>query len=973
MKTRIGYVLIMLSGILLSSFAGANAQEIDSPQQSLKGDAAIESLKRTGRYDSLVDAYQESRRRDERTEGAIGTQVFAQTAAFFPADIDINDNDVAGSSIAISGNTVVMGSPGFGEALSDQGAVYIFVRSGTTWAQQAMLKAPDAGAGDLFGRSVDIDGDTVIVGSPLHDVQGHGDQGSAYIYVRSGTTWTLQAQIWADDGGGGEFFGNSVAISGDSVICGAPYDEVFADVNDSGSAYVFVRSGTIWAQQDRLEPFFNFNVAAGDNLGLSVAIDGDTAVAGAPFKDFNGVGDSGAAWVFRRTGTSWFEDEILFAGMDAGTGDQFGTSVAVSGDTIAVGVPRAVVGPNDNQGSVRIFVESGASWPLQAVLTAPSGGAAFDFFGSSVALDGDNLAVGAPGMDVTNTNQGAAFFFQRPGVGWQFRQRFTASSPAEQDEFGTSVAILGNFLAVGIPRADLTPFSRTNLGSGVVFRVLADAWTREDKETGEIADGNRLGSSVSIWEDRAVIGAPGDDFGGNTDQGSVYVFERSGSGWTQVDHFSGFGSAAGDNFGASVSLNGFWLAVGAPNDDVGANIDQGSVYLLNHVASGQYVPNLQLTASDGLPFDRMGSSVIMRDAPEPALKQVIAGAPSDDVGVNSDQGSAYIFTVNFQGSSEQGHLFASDGAAGDRFGTSVGISGNKAIVGADFDDAPNSNQGSAYIFTRSGTTWSQEQHLVDFGGASDDRFGVSVSIHEGTAVVGAFGDDVGNTNQGSVFVYTYNGSTWSLPVHLTAADGASGDQFGKSVSISGDLLIVGADFDDIGANASQGSAYIFERVGTTWTQKGKVTDSEGGANDHFGTSVDISGDKAVVGAPDSDAPFLPPPRTDGFHKTLSPTASNQGAGLLIANFLAPTAAGASVSGRVFANEFRGLQNAIVALTDPHGRAFSARTTSMGYFLFEGIPAGETYFLTVRAKGYAFSPRVVSVMGDLTEVDIFASP
>ncbi len=171
-------------------------------------------------------------------------------------------------------------------------------------------------------------------------------------------------------------------------------------------------------------------------------------------------------------------------------------------------------------------------------------------------------------------------------------------------------------------------------------------------------------------------------------------------------------------------------------------------------------------------------------------------------------------------------------------------------MGADGDDVgANANQGSAYVFTRSGTTWTEQAKLTASDGATDDYFGWAAAVSGDTVVVGAYHDDVGtNVDQGSVYVFTRSGSTWTQEATLTASDGAAHDYLGYSLAITGDTVVVGASGDDIGANADQGSAYTFVRSGTTWTERTKLTASDGAAHDRFGWSAEISGDTVAVGA-----------------------------------------------------------------------------------------------------------------------------
>lgn len=176
------------------------------------------------------------------------------------------------------------------------------------------------------------------------------------------------------------------------------------------------------------------------------------------------------------------------------------------------------------------------------------------------------------------------------------------------------------------------------------------------------------------------------------------------------------------------------------------------------------------------------------------------------------------------------------------------------MVGAPLDTVGGSrNQGSVYFFTRSGTVWTQRRRIVADGGAADDRFGTAVALSGDTLVVGADYDTVGtNTRQGSAYVFTPSGAGWAQRQQLTASDGAAGDRFGYSVALSADTLVVSAHDDKIGNNEEQGSAYVFTRFGnncnTCWVPQQKLTASDGAANDSFGLPVAISGDTVVVGA-----------------------------------------------------------------------------------------------------------------------------
>ena len=248
----------------------------------------------------------------------------------------------------------------------------------------------------------------------------------------------------------------------------------------------------------------------------------------------------------------------------------------------------------------------------------------------------------------------------------------------------------------------------------------------------------------------------------------------------------------------------------------------------------------KLLASDGAAWDEFGCSVSVSGD-----TAVVGAIYDDDNGYNS--GSAYVFVRSGSTWSEQAKLTASDGAADDYFGRSVSVSGDTAVVGALGDDDNGSASGSAYVYVRSGTSWTEQAKLTASDGAADDRFGLSVSVSGDTAVVGAFWDDDNGSDSGSAYVFVRSSGVWTQRQKLTASDAAAGDSFGCSVSVSADTAVVGAFYDDDNGGDS-GSAYVFVRSGSTWTERAKLTGSDGAADDRFGGSVSVSGDTAVVGA-----------------------------------------------------------------------------------------------------------------------------
>jgi len=393
-------------------------------------------------------------------------------------------DDVFGYSVAVSGATAVIGAAGktIGNN-SGQGAAYVFTCSGTpcTWTQQQELTASDGVRDDEFGNSVAVSGNTAIIGAwgknslylPGAPMTALAPQGAAYIFTCSGTpcTWTQQQELTAADGASGDEFGNTVAVSGNTAIVGAPYKNSY-----QGAAYVFTCSGTpcTWTQQQELTAA---DGARGDVFGYSVAVSGETAIIGA----IGNNSSRGAAYVFTCSGTpcTWTQQQELTAS-DGASGDVFGTRVAVSGATAVIGAPGNTIGNNSLQGAAYVFTCSGTpcTWTQQQELTA-SDGASRDEFGTRVAVSGNTVIIG------NNSSQGAAYVFTCSGTPctwkvrrWPFRtrkqqqQELIAADGARGDEFGYSVAVSGNTAIIG------AAYKNSYQGAAYVFDSPAVAITR---------------------------------------------------------------------------------------------------------------------------------------------------------------------------------------------------------------------------------------------------------------------------------------------------------------------------------------------------------------------------------------------------------------------------------------------------------------------------------------------------------------
>jgi hypothetical protein len=718
--------------------------------------------------------------------------------------------DKFGIGVAISGDTVIVGADGQdyddtgANLIGGAGAAYVFTRTAGMWSQQQKLVGTGTNgrlASDAFGGSVGISGDTVIVGARYQGYDAAGSNyvwmtGAAYVFTRSGSTWSQQQKIIAT-GVNGRFdsdaFGTSVAISGDTAIVGAIYQSFDAAganlVFQTGAAYVFTRVAGVWSQQQKLVGTGTNGRTASDAFGVSVAISGDTAVIGAYGQGYDASGanllvSAGAAYVFTRSGSTWSQQQKL-----VGTGtngrvasDWFG-SVAISGDTAIVGAngqgyDAAGVNPVGGAGAVFAYSRVTTIWSqdqkiVDTIVPQSRTDLVSANFGKAIAISDDGLTmiVGALNDDTDASggnylsDAGAAYVYIKSGGNWVLQQKLVGTGTngrVSMDYFGGSVAISGNTVVIGASNQDYDA-SGANLldsaGAAYVFTRSGTTWTQEQKLVGTGTNArtasNGFGGNVAISGDTAVIGANGQGYDANGANllavaGAAYVFTRSGTTWSQQQKLVGTGTngrVSSDSFGGSVAISGDTAVIGA----------NGQVY------------------------DASGANLL------------------------DFAGAAYVFTRSGTTWTQEQKLVGTGTngrVAWDNFGWSVAISGDTAVIGAyrqDYDASGANLQadaGAAYVFTRSGTTWTQEQKLVGTGTngrVASDNFGVRVAISGDTAVIGAIGQayDVSGTNlltsAGAAYLFTRSGTTWTQEQKLvgTGTNGrVASDWFGWSVAVS---------------------------------------------------------------------------------------------------------------------------------------------------------------------------------------------
>jgi hypothetical protein len=384
------------------------------------------------------------------------------------------------TAVASDGSTAVVGSD---DANSLTGSASVYTRAGTTWSLQQTLVASDGNSGDLFGISVSLSGNTLAIGA-----SGRGSgAGAVYVFVTSGGTWSQQAVLVALQGVAGDGFGASVALDDGTLLVGA-----YGVASQAGAAYVFTGSGNAWFQRQKLTASGG---VASDLFGFSVALSGSTALVGA----YGAANQAGAAYVFTGSGSSWSQQQKLQAS-DASSTGQFGFSVALGGTAALIGANGSAHG---GTGAAYVFGSQGGSWTQQKELVA-AGGSAGDAFGASVGLAGTLALVGAPNVGQT----GATYLFEGSGSSWTQHQTIIPTDAPTG--FGTTLALTTNAAVIGandaayvyaaaaVPAPAMGPRGRIALAALLLGVALATRMRKRQPLVGEAGFPQPMASSRAL-------------------------------------------------------------------------------------------------------------------------------------------------------------------------------------------------------------------------------------------------------------------------------------------------------------------------------------------------------------------------------------------------------------------------------------------------------------------------------------------
>ena len=740
---------------------------------------------------------------------------------------DGSPGDVFGDEVAIYGDYAIVGASGkdYSPDSTSQGAVYVFKKENDEWRLVERLINPDS-TNAQFGASVAMSENFAIVGAPRSS-QGELFAGAVYIYYRNGDNYVLRDIVVDSDTTNSnrfDLFGADVAINEDYAVVGNYGDQPDVSGDRKGSVTIFRRDGLNWVEDSKIT---STDIAISDQFGWSVSIsEQNQIIVGANGR--NGV--QGVAYIFSLQSGNWVQQTRLEP-TDLDEVDSFGFSVSISGDYAVVGAPGQSNQDIDD-GAAYVFRQVNGTWVQQTKLLA-SDGALRDFFGIRVDIDGDYIVV---------NGGGAAYVYHLIADAWVEEQKVINESPDISGFFEIDLHGDQLILAAG------SSSNGANSGAISIFQREGIIWSLVDNIGAEIpADGDNFGLALDIDGNYAIVGAPS-DFLASGVQGAAYIYRREGNDWVQEAKLTADDLSGGDDFGRSVAIHGNRVVVGAFSANASDSVrSTGAAYVFRRDGL-EWIKEAKLVASDtmDLSFDLFGWSVdIYEDV-------VVVGAYRADRRTFTDTtfntGAVYTF---FRDGDEwlSGIKYTPEEAqTGDRFGIEIAIDENFFVAGADFDNTFGNGAGAAYIYQRSGFALFNPTKIIAQDVNPQDRFGFSVNISGDYALIGSPFDSDMLEGAGAAYVFHREGTSWTQEAKLTASDVSLLSFFGADVSIDGDLAVVGAqESDQLGTNS--GSAYVYRRSGTVWTEEAILFGDDTEAEDKFGLEVSVDRENLLIGAP----------------------------------------------------------------------------------------------------------------------------
>jgi|GEM_PF-7129377 len=773
-----------------------------------------------------------------------GTQAAVEVAVGDP-----DRNDYLGASVGIGGSHVLVGAPGDDQAANNGGAVQVLRQIAGSWAISETLVAADAGAGDWFGYSIAVNGNTAIVGAPWDD-DGGRSSGSAYVFARSGGVWVEQQKLSPVSPKGNAKFGSSVAISSGRLFVGSP------GTSGGGTVTVFENRAGAWVSSDTLS---HVGGSSGDQFGAAVSASGNRVAVAAPGDN----GSVGSVSIFRYKGGTWRQEGIVTAS-DPSSTDWFGAALSLEGARLAVGAPRSSV--SNFRGGVAYVFELGTAWRQTARLES-SVASNNDYFGTSLELSGDSLFVGAPFEDPNGIiNAGAVVEYRFSINSWSQTAIYKSSGPGRFDQFGASVDADSGTLAVGIERSDkpdLANIRQKDAGSVYLSSQGDDTSAPVWGTSAQLYVVESGADFVTLsWPDaRDNAGVAGyiisvDGVAQPLSTGTFQTLDQLEAGRQyafEVKAIDAAGNVSASTLSVVVRTTGktdasapMWVGANLFVESVTAN---SAKLVWSGATDAEGVTGYRVLAADGtlIGRPRNASFVVSGLSTNELVGWVVQAV--DARGNVSDDGPSFGGRFPFA------KIIAPFPGDDELFGGAVAIDGNTAVVSALHTDMPvngvlKNKVGNAYVYEKRGVTWQLTAELQADDGFTNDLFGYDVDIDGDTIVIGAWHANPDRvSNAGAAYVFERRGNTWRQSAKLLAAELQPDADFGVAVAVDGDLIAVGAHEERVSGVAGSGAVHLFKRrSGGGWRRAQALHARVPSGTQAFGRSVAIDRNRLVVGA-----------------------------------------------------------------------------------------------------------------------------
>lgn len=531
-----------------------------------------------------------------------------------------------GFSVALEEDRLLVGNPGYSDTFIQQGAAFIFDRSGSTWTLTDLLVASNPGWSKKLGWDVDLDSDRALVGMLSWDTDDNTNL-SARLFEFNQTEWTETVQITPSETlQPHSAYATAVEIMGDSVFIGDQNWD--GALTDQGRVHVFHYQNGIWEED---APLSESNIAGRPGLyGFSIAASGESIIVGTPRSDYIDLG-AGSATVFQFQHQQPIAETRLTPS-DSEKDDEFGHGLASTAQTLLVGAPGDS-SRGQKSGSVLVFQKALGEWKQTAILS-PQTLELYDRFGTAVAVEDSIAVIGAHSSDAIDDRAGAAYVFESNGATWQERQMLLPLDGLEQDYFGSAVDIYGDRIIIGAPGFFIPGIGISNPGQGYIFAKIGDQWEQAASLIPSDSSCCQLFAyDVQINGNFAFFSAPTEGPTNDYD-GAVYVFRLDGSEWVEYQKILPPAGDTAGRFGLSIALRGDQLLIGAPSIS-GAFAEEGKAYLYRWDGSA-WVLDQELFAPSPADQNWFGRQVDFVDGK-------IAIAANVPTGQDTDFGVTHLF------------------------------------------------------------------------------------------------------------------------------------------------------------------------------------------------------------------------------------------------------------------------------------------------------------------------------------------